>query len=840
MLHAGCRMKNEFFVKKNASDGAATSTGTSGSSWDSLSTIAWHDAFNYVQSTFSAAVTRAEPTTDGGFLISGYFNAVGRKRIGVGSMKLNGTSAAIDSAFNTNVGTGFLGTINSAPVYYGGVYDIKVDPTDTSKHYYAGVFTTYNGATANKVAKINADGTLDTSFAPAIFKYLGGSSAYVSAVVPLNATTPAYLGKVLVFGLFDEIGSVATPTGVALLDSTGALDTVNFNPGAGGFIDSSGTGLAFSEAKQWTDGTIYVAGRFTDFNGVASKSIVNFDVTNNGNVPLAWTGFYSGFDNLQGVPPIIYDFDISSGGIIYVSGNMTDYNSVAIGRVAALNMNGSPEPVFMANVSTGFDGNAYSIRLNPSETKIAVGGSFNMFDVNVNPSVTVLNTNGTFDAGFASGGGALFAGLQSSIVEVEYDATGNIFAAGAFDSWGGSSALNLVKLSPAGTIDATFDPGGAVNIIGNSLNSFFMTRGTITALPNSINKLLHDNGNLFVGGYFSYYGGILANGYAKLDSNGTPVAKTVFNATAVSSTYGASIVQLHDGSGDFYHLTTEGSGFYYLYKMEADGDLAGLFTQGLVLNTTGTVIAVDDDDNLYVGGDFTTVSGTGVPTGFSRIDPTGAVDLAFNAGLGTGFDTTVRAIEVYEDTVYLGGSFTTLNGAAMPGGLQYFYAANRLTGAIAAEISAVGSGPDATVYAIKATANGVFLGGDFANYNGNPAAYLVKASSTDASHIPAFDSASIFGDAAIRGIDIGLNGDLLISGSFTNYGGSPTKYGAVVNATTSAVDPNFRLNPAGATFKWGYGFIPKSDGYVFYGLFNTASGSVRRGFGRFTLTGSNY
>jgi hypothetical protein len=805
-------------------------------------TMAWFDAYNFNVSNISPMINKAVRASDGGFLLSGHFNAIGRERVATGTLNLNPSTAAIDATYNTTAGTGFAGSFTpGGGVHYAGVYDIEDDPTDPGVQYYAGVFTSYNGVTVNKVARMNADGTLDTSFNPGVFEYLGSSQSYVTAVVPLSNVIPAYAGKVLVFGIFDEIDNTPVPSGVALLDHDGTLNTVDFSPATGGFDDASMTGLAITEAQQYTDGTIYAAGRFTTFNGYASPSLVQFLVQSNGLVMAGWMAQFQKFDQLQAVPALIQDFDISSAGIIYLTGSMTDYDSVAIGRVAALNLDGSPDAVFMANVSTGFDAGAYSIRLNQAETKLAVGGAFSFFDGNLSASLAVLNVDGSMDMGFSAGMGAFFSTAAAAIVDVEFDAAGNIFAGGSFDTWNGTNAINLVKLDATGAIDSTFDPGGSVNAIGKVAGplTIYFSRGTIYSAGNSIFKLHFGNGELHVGGHFSYYGGVLANGYAKLDSEGVPVPKAVFNATSIPEVFGASIVELEDGSGDFYHLTTDLT-FYLIYRMNSDGTLHAGYPGPLVLNdNTGGVLAVDSASNLYVGGNFTTVSGTGVPQGISKISPAGVVDAAFNAGLGTGFDAAVSAIEVTSDTVYLGGAFSTLNGGPMPGALRYFYAVNTADGTISPRIANVGAGPDAQVYAIKNTNNGVYVGGNFTDFSG-PANYLAKLSNADGARVVAFDTQANSANSYITGIDIGTNGEILVSGAFTSYTGSTSIYGVVLDPVTAVADPGFSIDMTGSAVRMGKGFIPVNDGYIFYGLYNGLNAQTRRGFGRINSDGSTY
>lgn len=61
-------------------------------------------------------------------------------------------AGGLDTAFNSNLGTGFNGNINSITVQ------------NNNKIIVSGEFTSFNGTTVGRIARLNEDGTLDTSF----------------------------------------------------------------------------------------------------------------------------------------------------------------------------------------------------------------------------------------------------------------------------------------------------------------------------------------------------------------------------------------------------------------------------------------------------------------------------------------------------------------------------------------------------------------------------------------------------------------------------------------------------------------------------------------------------
>ena len=85
-----------------------------------------------------------------------------------------------------------------------------------------GDFSSVNGINLNRVARLNSDGSVDTSFNPGI-----GPDGTVNAVA-LDA-----IGRVIIGGDFDMVSGV-TSGGVARLNVDGSLDTT-FAPGIGTF-----------------------------------------------------------------------------------------------------------------------------------------------------------------------------------------------------------------------------------------------------------------------------------------------------------------------------------------------------------------------------------------------------------------------------------------------------------------------------------------------------------------------------------------------------------------------------------------------------------------------------
>jgi len=137
-------------------------------------------------------------------------NGTARSRIA----RMN-TDGSLDTTFNP--GTGINGTVNA----------IALD--SSGKPVVGGGFTTVNGTARNDIARMNTDGSLDTTFNPGT-----GMDNSVLAIA-LDSS-----GKPVVGGLFTTVNGTGRNR-IARMNTDGSLDTT-FNPGTG--MDNSVNALA--------------------------------------------------------------------------------------------------------------------------------------------------------------------------------------------------------------------------------------------------------------------------------------------------------------------------------------------------------------------------------------------------------------------------------------------------------------------------------------------------------------------------------------------------------------------------------------------------------------------
>jgi uncharacterized delta-60 repeat protein len=200
--------------------------------------------------------------SDGKLIVGGQFTSYkgsSYNRI----IRLN-SNATIDTSFNP--GTGFNNTV------YRNCIAIQGD----GKIIVCGAFTTYNGTSANRIIRLNSDGTIDSGFV-----YGTGFNSDVTALA-IDSN-----GKILVGGSFGTYNG-STRTRIARLNTDGTNDT-EFSIGSG-FNGSVGYICIQS------DGKILVGGTFTLYNGSTAEQLCRLN--SNGTIDSSFssgTGIFGGY-----------------------------------------------------------------------------------------------------------------------------------------------------------------------------------------------------------------------------------------------------------------------------------------------------------------------------------------------------------------------------------------------------------------------------------------------------------------------------------------------------------------------------------------------------------------
>jgi uncharacterized delta-60 repeat protein len=271
---------------------------------------------------------------DGKILLGGLFTSVnGNTRNGIVRLEADG-SVENPSSFSPGAGADNV------------VYAVALQPD--GKILLGGLFENIQGTPRKGIARLLADGSLDTDFDPGA----GFDDAVYSLAVQAD-------GAIVVGGVFEDIDGTARNR-IARLEADGDHDTT-FNPGSG--ADERVTSVAVQP-----DGKILLGGWFSSYNGTPRNRIVRI---------LATGAIDTTFDPGSGANDHIYSMALQTDGKILVGGLFQTINGTARNRIARLNVGGSVDTTF--NPGTGADGEVNAVALK-EDGSILLGGLFQFVD----------------------------------------------------------------------------------------------------------------------------------------------------------------------------------------------------------------------------------------------------------------------------------------------------------------------------------------------------------------------------------------------------------------------------------------------------------------------------
>ncbi len=336
----------------------------------------------------------------------GSFNTIQRNSIA--RINLDGS---LDASFDPGVGADdFISSIALMP---------------SGQMIIGGAFTAFDNTPRTSLARLNSDGSLDTSFDPGV----PGINGTVWAVAVQSD------GKVLIGGDFTSVNGVARGH-VARLNTNGSLDT-SFDPGPNA---PNGTINALTLTSR---GTIIIGGQFSSIGGLSLQNIARLN--SDGSLDAAYAA------NLgAGANNTVWALALQSDGKLLLGGDFTFVIGVPRSHIARLNTDGTLDATF--DPGTGPDNTVYSITPQLSGA-IYVGGIFTSFNGTHRLGFTRLYSNGTVDTGFLDTAYNQFAGLSRHYFEKQTpgDSTpfvsaagvqsdGNIMIGGGFERVGGGQA----------------------------------------------------------------------------------------------------------------------------------------------------------------------------------------------------------------------------------------------------------------------------------------------------------------------------------------------------------------------------------------------------------------
>ena len=271
-------------------------------------------------------------------------------------VRLN-TDGSRDLSFDP--GTGFGG---------GNVQALTLDQDE--KIVAVGSFTSFDGTGRNYIARLNTDGSLDTSFDPGT-----GFDGPVGTI----AIQPSD-EKIIVAGGFSDYDGTGR-NGVVRINTDGTIDTT-LDPGVG-FVPGA---VVFAVAIQPLDEKIIVAGGFTTYDSTGRNRIVR--INTDGTIDATFdpgTGFDAQVNSIVLQPS---DEKIVAGGLF------TTYDGTGRSRIVRINTDGSLDTDF--DPGTGIEAFSAIITViyQPSGEKIIAGGNFIYYNDTIRVYAARIYTSG--------------------------------------------------------------------------------------------------------------------------------------------------------------------------------------------------------------------------------------------------------------------------------------------------------------------------------------------------------------------------------------------------------------------------------------------------------------
>ena len=309
-----------------------------------------------------------------------------------------------------------------------GILDSVAVQTD-GKIIIAGSFTTYNGVARGYVARLNTDGTLDTTF----LNTGAGANAAIKAIAIQSD------GKILLGGTFTTYNGTARGR-IARVNTDGSLDTTFLNTGAG--ASSWVTSMAIQP-----DGKIIIGGDFGTYNGTSRLRIARLNTDGSLDTTFAATG--------AGPGALLRTMALQSDGKVIIGGQFGTFDGTTRGRLARLNTDGTLDTTFL-NTGAGASSNVYTVAIQ-SDGKIIIGGDFTTYNGTARGRIARVNTDGSLDTTFLNTG----AGADAIIYNLVLQSDGRIIIGGSFTTYNGTARGAIARLQSNGSLDTTFLNTGA-------------------------------------------------------------------------------------------------------------------------------------------------------------------------------------------------------------------------------------------------------------------------------------------------------------------------------------------------------------------------------------------
>lgn len=562
-------------------------------------------------------------------------------------------------------------------------------------------------------------------------------------------------------------------------------------------LTSLATGEFDAVAGQ-ADGKILVGGAFTLFTSSSPTNLMrlNLDGTRDTTF-LINPSWGTGTTRVRSIA-------VQADGKIIIGGTFTAYNGQTVANLTRLNSNGTRDISWPTGNAGGANGAVHAILIQP-DGNVVIGGDFTGVDAYSKGRIARLLPPFDLtwvDAAFAPGTGA--NGLVRTLA---MQPDGSILAGGDFTSMSGSPCERILRLTPTGTLDPSFDtsPGfdasvrslairsdGAIAACGDFTTYAGTARPKVAVIASTGNLLTafdpggvpaqaisrvvaRSNGMVVVFGGFSSWNGTFAGHYMRLTSTGT--IDNTFAYNGVNGTVNGVAVQ-SDGriivGGGFVGV----NGLYRqrLTRLMPNGSVDTSFPLNAINGTSHIDdyvyylrdVAVQPDDKILVAGALGAQTQQTTRYGLVRLLANGTMDVNFNSGLN--FVQAARVISLQPDGKIL-AAYASIDAEQQPANYPCSFKRFNADGSTDATFT-VGSTASRFIEDSGVLPDGrVMLVGDFINYASSGRNLIVRLTA-DGTVDGTFNSNTGFGGGTPKYVLTSADGKCFVSGTFTSYDGN--------------------------------------------------------------------
>jgi hypothetical protein len=343
----------------------------------------------------------------------------------------------IDKSFNP--GTGADSFVNSIALsLFSEEGDNPQEQLVVTKYVIGGGFSSYNGQPRNGIARIEADGSLDTDFDPG--KGIEDGTVFSVHVQQGN--------QVLVVGEFTSVDGFQRNGIVRFLENGEVDESFDIGEGPDGPIYT---------LTQMPDGRIVIGGSFSAIGDSPSSSLAVLQ--SNGQLD---PNFHIG----KGVLGEVYALDVVTQGAsarIVIGGSFSEVKGYKMNNLGILKTDGSLDEFF--DIGEGADGPVYSVKIDDSQNIVAtstfhLAGQDDLMktifdsnppDLGIDEDAEFLN----YLAQYEEYAGYIPAYLQN-YARSKFPPMYRIVIAGDFRSYNETRRMGLTRLNPDGSVDTSF------------------------------------------------------------------------------------------------------------------------------------------------------------------------------------------------------------------------------------------------------------------------------------------------------------------------------------------------------------------------------------------------